>query len=297
MNDPIQTEPETPTAAAEPAVQPDPTDLEAFDLAFDDEPEAMAAPKKDEPPPAEDGADDDPLKDSGPAVKPSATEPSAPAADDDDKDMAALADKYKSDSPSPPPPPPPPPPSEPVVPSGVDLEGRVAEALNVAEAEWNGTKVNAKEFETDFMEESTYIKARVMGVVKPLVKEVETLTEELRELRYWQALQDAHPGARQIARTDEFNKWLKEQPESIQRASLTLDPDDAIVILNAYQKAIRGKAVAGAKEKQAEERRRKVAIHGSTITGAGTRGPGGGTKKQFNNEMDEFNDAWNEATG
>lgn len=299
MNDPIQTEPEPQPAAEEPAAQPDPTDLEAFDLAFDDDSEPAAEVKKDAPPAAQadDDDDGDPLKDPAPAATPAANPAAEAATADDDKDMAALADKYKSDSPAPPPQPPQPPPSEPGVPPGGDLEGRLAEALNSEDAEWGGEKINAKEFESDFKDEAAYVKARVMGAVKPLLAEVGSLTEEIRELRYWQTIQDAHPGARQIARTEEFNKWLKEQPESIKRASLTLDPDDAIVILNAYQKTIRAKAVAGAREKQTADQKKKLAIHGSTLAGAGARGPGGGTKKQFNNETDEFNDAWNEATG
>lgn len=297
MSNSIQTEPEPQIAAVEPAAEPDPTDLEAFDLAFDDDSAPAAEVKKDDPPAAEVEDDDgDPLKDPAPAAKPAPKPAEKPAPAAEDKDMAALADKYKDDSP-PPPQPPPPPPSESGVPPGGDLEGRLAEALNSAEAEWGGEKINAKEFESDFKDEAAYVKARVMGAVKPLLAEVGALTEEVRSLRYWQTIQDAHPGARQIARSDEFNDWLKEQPESIRRASLTLDPDDAIVILNAYQKTIRGKAVAGAREKQTAEQKKKAAIHGSTLAGAGARGPGGGTKKQFNNETDEFNDAWNEATG
>ena len=296
-------EPEPQEAAAEltPA-DPTPTEQEAFDAGFDEEPEKETHPTAAEKAAADKAAAE--KKPDEPDKKPEATEAGALGAgekkdtDEDagedapEKGLAALAEKYKDggggeQKPSPPPAPEP---KKEVVPGS--LTERLSKALDRESDEFAGQKVNVKEFEEDFREEAAYVKSTILAAVAPILKEIEDKAAEMNELRYWSAIQDSHPGAKKIAASKEFNDWLDKQPEPIRRASLTLNATDAITILDAYQATVRKSAKESAKQEAAAAKAKKDALHGGTLRGSGTK-----AKTTKTENEDDFGAAFDEATG
>ena len=155
--------------------------------------------------------------------------------------------------------------------------------------DFDGGKVNIKEFEEDFKEEAAYVKSSVVAGMKPIADEMTSMRDEIVALRYWQDVSDAHPGARQIAKSKEFNDWLGKQPEPIQKAANVLDSGDAISILNAYKKHVAKTATPAAKPSG-----KKVAIHSSTLRGS-TAPMSSGKSRAYASEAEEYDAAAKEA--
>jgi hypothetical protein len=76
-----------------------------------------------------------------------------------------------------------------------------------------------------------------------------------------------HPDYFTITRGDgmkDFHKWVKSQPENIQRLASSLNPDDGILILDYYKEATAKKKVADFDKKAADKKKEIDDIHGST---------------------------------
>jgi hypothetical protein len=112
-------------------------------------------------------------------------------------------------------------------------------------------------------------------------------TQDLVEGRFWTDLLVKRPEAKEVSGSKKFQNWLNAQPDSVQNLANSLNVDDAISVLNAYdasQKA--AKAKRDAEKKKLDD---KNELNKTTITGdkksTGSKSEGSG---------DEFEDAFYE---
>jgi len=100
-----------------------------------------------------------------------------------------------------------------------------------------------------------------------------------------------HKGSIEIAESPEFQKWLEEQPETIQTLADSGDLDSSVTIIQAYQETKAKSAAKKHDESTSGLRSKKAALHKSTAKpkGAKQSQSGGGTD-DFDSAFDEFAD-------
>ena len=78
------------------------------------------------------------------------------------------------------------------------------------------------------------------------------ISGNIGQIQFWNHVNSYYPGARRVAESDGFNKWADKQSEEVQGMIDSGDPQDAVVILGEYKKAILKSRKA--KNKNGEER-------------------------------------------
>ena len=112
-------------------------------------------------------------------------------------------------------------------------------------------------------------------------EEKERLREDLAVTNFWLNLTRKKSNAMEISDSKEFQEWVKKQSSGINKLAMSLDPEDAILVLNAYEENC-------AKEKAKEidnyteaKRDKKKSLQKAVLKG-GNRG------KNADNEKDDF---------
>ena len=94
------------------------------------------------------------------------------------------------------------------------------------------------------------------------------LEGQLSEMRFWEAVTEAHADGRKISRSPEFKEWAKTATPAVQRLLRSGNPDHAVIALDAYKEF----RVEQAKSKTTTVKDRTVALHGDTVRGPGRSG-------------------------
>lgn len=83
---------------------------------------------------------------------------------------------------------------------------------------------------------------------------------------WWDTVRDVHPDARKIKDSKEFQEWLEGKDDATKRlASMTAEPEDAILVLNYYKEDIAKKAVKEHDDKAKDEKKKVDDLHKETM--------------------------------
>lgn len=96
------------------------------------------------------------------------------------------------------------------------------------------------------------LKKELMAGLKP--QDDSAVRQEVAEVKFWSDVSAAHSDGRRIWSSKEFKDFWKAQPEHVQRkyARIT-NPDDAIIILDAFKEAAVKEQAEGKKSKAADK--------------------------------------------
>jgi hypothetical protein len=95
--------------------------------------------------------------------------------------------------------------------------------------------VSLKEVAKDNPEVVALMKVMLGMRTKELTLDVVDVSNKLAMREYWESVEDAHPGARKLKNDDKFTDWLVAQDDDIKMLAGSSDPDDVIVMLDAYK--------------------------------------------------------------
>jgi len=124
--------------------------------------------------------------------------------------------------------------------------------------------------------------------VAPIAQAMITLAMRVEQVSFENSVLRIMPDAPEIIRSDDFKTWAKEQPKSIQLLNNSLDPNDALKLLNYYKEDIARKKVAEHDKTAGEKTKKVIDLMEDTI-----KQKGRGDKAE--SIADNFDDAFEEA--
>jgi len=121
-------------------------------------------------------------------------------------------------------------------------------------------------------------------------KAIGEIQQQLEIDWYWREVERQHPDAWKIDQTPEFREWLNGQPMRIKRLAVDPDPENGILVLDAYKETIAKKKAAEHDDAAGASKKRKDDLHKGTLrtkkSVAGKTKPG---------DMDDEEAGWREA--
>lgn len=99
-------------------------------------------------------------------------------------------------------------------------------------------------------------------VTREELSRLEAEAQAEREGRwYWENLREEHPDAWKINQSKEFNDWLNNQSDKIKRLAVSPDPENGILVLDAYKKTIADTNAAKHDDAAGARKKRKDDLH------------------------------------
>jgi hypothetical protein len=144
----------------------------------------------------------------------------------------------------------------------------------------DGSKVNLREFATEYPEaaamtavmtrslnhETKALKAELAKQSEALQAKTQALEAELGDFRFFTALADAgHADARQVSKSEEFNKWLDNADKAIQALADSGEVEHAAHVLKAYKASIAREAAKSHDQKTGAKHSKKKSLHKGSI--------------------------------
>lgn len=136
---------------------------------------------------------------------------------------------------------------------------------------------------TQLIENAGYVKAA------DVEEKMESLSDRITMLGFWDAVRDVHTDGKAIARSPEFKEWIEKQPKRIQALSANWDAEDAIAVIDFFKEAQAKKKVKDHDDKQRNNKKKKDGLHSS-----GMRSKPDTKKSESQNDMEDEEAGFNE---
>jgi len=125
--------------------------------------------------------------------------------------------------------------------------------------------------------------------VAPIAQAMITLAMRVEQVSFENSVLRVMPDAPEIIRSDDFKTWVKEQTRATQLLNNSLDPNDALKLLNYYKEDIARKKVAEHDKTAGEKTKKVIDLMEDTIK---QKGRGGKTESIADNFDDAFEEAF-----
>lgn len=125
------------------------------------------------------------------------------------------------------------------------------------------------------------LKKDILGSIKPV--DTSGVEKTVAEVKFWGDVSSAHPDGRRIWSSREFKDFWAALPAHVQRKyARVTNPDDAIIVIDAFKEHV-AKGAAGAGKSKAQEKHQKVnGLYKSAVKqGAGDGAAGTGKKEDY----------------